>query len=594
MVVEDPRSEYLRRLEARRAEHDRQERRHRTLGNLRLITVAAAAAMLWFRLPGVTLALPAAVFVILLIVHERVLRRLAHAKRAVAFYERCLNRLDGRWRGEGETGERFLDSSHPFAEDLDLFGRGSLFELISTARTRAGEETLARWLMTPAPVSEIRSRQAAIEELRNRIDLREDLALLGEDIRTGVNASALAAWGQQPPVLNHPWARLAAPILVVLLAVTLAGWLWMEWPLLPALLVGSAMVAFSLHFKQRAMQVIHALEQPGHDLSLLAAVLVRLEREEFTTPRLTALRAELETAGSPPSRQIARLSRLVELVDSRDHLLLRFVGPLLLWTTQLAFAVEAWRKRSGPSVERWLATVGEMEALTALAGYAFEHPADPFPEFVDEGPYFEGVELGHPLLPEDRAVRNDLRLDRNLRLLVVSGSNMSGKTTMLRTVGVNLVLAQAGAPVRARQLRLSPLSLGASIRVHDSLEQGLSRFYTEVLRLRQLVEIAAGAPLLFLLDEILHGTNSHDRRIGAAAVLRTLVRRGAIGLVTTHDLALTEIAHDPAVHAANVHFQDEFVEGRIVFDYKMRPGVVTKSNALELMRSVGLDVSEVA
>lgn len=548
--------------------------------------------MLWFRLPGVTLAFPAAVLVILLIVHERALRRLAHTQRAVAFYERCLNRLDGRWRGEGETGDLFVDPSHPFAEDLDLFGRGSLFELISTARTRAGEETLARWLMTPAPVSEIRSRQAAIEELRSRIDLRQDLALLGEDIRTGVNASALAAWGQQPPVLDHPWARLAAPILVVLLAVTLAGWGWMGWPLFPALLVGSAMAAFSLHFKKRVMHVVHALEQPGRDLSLLAAVLVRLEREEFTSPRLTTLRAKLETAGSPPSRQIARLSRLVELVDSRDHLLLRFAGPLVLWTTQLAFAVEAWRKRSGPSVERWLAAVGEMEALTALAGYAFEHPADPFPEFVGEGPYFEGIGLAHPLLPEDRAVRNDLRLDRNLRLLIVSGSNMSGKTTMLRTVGVNLVLSQAGAPVRARQLRLSPLSLGASIRVHDSLEHGLSRFYTEVLRLRQLVEIAAGAPLLFLLDEILHGTNSHDRRIGAAAVLRTLVQRGAIGLVTTHDLALTEIADDPVVHAANVHFQDEFVEGRIVFDYKMRPGVVTKSNALELMRSVGLDVSE--
>ncbi|HEU4754153.1 MAG TPA: DNA mismatch repair protein MutS, partial [Armatimonadota bacterium] len=226
-----------------------------------------------------------------------------------------------------------------------------------------------------------------------------------------------------------------------------------------------------------------------------------------------------------------------------------------------------------------------------LAAYGFEHPQDPFPELADEGPLFEVEGIAHPLLPAARAVRNDLSLGPELRMLIVSGSNTSGKSTLLRSVGVNTVLALAGAPVRARRLRLSRLSVGASIRVQDSLQGGISRFQAEILRLRRIVELTGGPhPVLFLLDEILHGTNSHDRRIGAAAVLRSLVERGAIGLTTTHDLALTQVAGSPELKAANVHFEDHMEDGRMAFDYHLRPGVVQKSNALELMRAVGLDV----
>jgi DNA mismatch repair ATPase MutS len=241
-------------------------------------------------------------------------------------------------------------------------------------------------------------------------------------------------------------------------------------------------------------------------------------------------------------------------------------------------------------VRRWLAAMGELEALSDLAGYAYEHPDDPFPEVVDEGPRFDGEGLGHPLLPVERSVRNDLRLG-DVRLMIVSGSNMSGKSTLLRTVGVNAVLALAGAPVRATRLRLSPLAVGACMRVQDSLQEGLSHFYAEIKRLRQLVDLGGGPlPLLFLLDEVLHGTNSHDRRIGAAALIRGLVDAGGVGLVTTHDLALAQIAEELGPRAANVHFEDHLEGEKIVFDYRLRPGVVRKSNALALMRAVGLQV----
>jgi DNA mismatch repair ATPase MutS len=210
---------------------------------------------------------------------------------------------------------------------------------------------------------------------------------------------------------------------------------------------------------------------------------------------------------------------------------------------------------------------------------------------VAEEPCFVGEGLGHPLIPEARCVRNDVRLGETLRVLIVSGSNMSGKSTLLRTVGINAVLALAGAPVRARQLRLSSLAIGATLRIQDSLQAGSSRFYAEITRLRLLTDLARGPlPLLFLLDEILQGTNSHDRRIGAEAIIRSLIDCGALGLVTTHDLALAHIAEALAPRATNVHFADHLEDGKLVFDYRMRPGVVRKSNALELMRSVGLEV----
>ncbi len=337
--------------------------------------------------------------------------------------------------------------------------------------------------------------------------------------------------------------------------------------------------------------VIQEAEAACRDLGVLSGLLQRLEREEFSAGRLRRLRAALERGGAPASAVIARLDRLVVLVDSGRNQLFAPFAFLLLWDIQLAGRIEEWRRRHGPSVPGWLDAVSELEALSSLAGYAYEHPADPFPELDGHPPCFEGEGLGHPLLDPSRSVPNDVSLGAEARVLLVSGSNMSGKSTLLRTVGVNAVLALAGAPVRARRLRLSPLTLGASIRVHDSLEEGTSRFYAEIKRLESLVRLAGGSPpLLFLLDELLGGTNSHDRRIGAEAIVKGLTDRGAIGLVTTHDLALARIAETMAPRAANVHFEDGIVDGRMTFDYRLKPGVISRSNALELMRSIGLEV----
>ncbi len=593
-----PRSEYESRLAVRRDSLLRAEAGHRRLGTFRLLTALITAGILWLALSQhlslAYLAIPVAIFLALVIAHSRLDRTRQLAKRAVSYYERALDRLNDKWAQAGETGERFRDAAHPYADDLDLFGAASLFQLLNTARTTAGEATLASWLLAPAGRDEILLRQQAVAELRSRLDLREDLAMLGQDFRAAGHPDALAAWGAAPQIHFPGWMRIAAPILAaaalcLLIAMFAAD---LRDPRLRIAFIATAALEglLVLPLRERIAKVVLAVGQPGHDLALLAQVLKRLEAEQFSSPKLNALRARLDVAGQPASQRIGRLERLIELLDSRDNLIMRLVGPLLLWTTQLAMAIEAWRTVSGASIAGWVSAVGEMEALSSLACYAYEHPNDPFPSIAGSNALFDATAMAHPLLPESRSVRNDLRLSHDMRLIVISGSNMSGKSTLLRTTGVNTVLALAGAPVRAASLTISPIQLGASIRINDSLQAGASRFYAEITRLRDILALAGKGPVLFLLDELLNGTNSHDRRIGAEGVVRGLVRLDAIGLVTTHDLALAAIADSIAPDAANKHFEDHLEQGVMTFDYRIRPGVVEKSNALELMRAVGLDV----
>jgi len=286
------------------------------------------------------------------------------------------------------------------------------------------------------------------------------------------------------------------------------------------------------------------------------------------------------------------LARVVYWVDNRENLMAKIAELPFLYTLQVALAAEAWKRRFGSQMRVWIDIAGEMEALISLATYSYEHPADVFPEFVEAGGglLLEAEGLGHPLIAADKCVRNSVRLDARTRLLLVSGSNMSGKSTLLRTVGINTVLAMAGAPIRGARMQLTPLAVGTRIRSGDSLQEGRSNFYTEILHIRRVVELARRGATLFLFDELLEGTNSHDRRIGAEKLLAALLGRGAIGMVTTHDLALTEIGAAIGDVLRNVHFEDFVEEGKMRFDYRLRDGVVTKSNAIELMRVVGLDV----
>ncbi len=549
-------AEYADQLEKLIELQAREQRRERLLGYAKLALAAAtliAAALLARHVEAMIFLLaPVAGFVVLAVMQDKLLGAIAYRRRAIHFYERGLARLNDRWTGNGESGDRFLDASHPYARDLDLFGSASLFQYLSTARTRSGEETLARWLLAAAPLDEIVARQTAIRELESRLKFRE------------VWVASIVCW-----------AVWGTPVFALLMSVLNFGY------------------SHKLH--ARLESAAASLEQAAGDLRLLSEALALVERESLSTPKLSGLQAALKRDGMMPSAAIKKLARIVELFESRQSLFARPLDLVTFWSAQLVFRAEGWQREFGPAIRGWVAAVGEIEALTALSGFSYEHPEYVFPEFVRGGALFDAKGMAHPLLPTGKAVDNDVCLGDEMQLIILSGPNMAGKSTFIRSIGVNAVLAQCGAPVRARQLRLSPLTVAASICVLDSLSGGMSKFYAEIHRIKLIEDLTRGpAPVLFLMDELLSGTNSHDRLVGTQFILRTLLERHAIGIVSTHDLALTQIPERLGGRASNYHFEDRLEGNALVFDYKVKPGIVQTSNALKLMQSIGLGVPDIA
>jgi MutS domain V/MutS domain III len=592
-----PSEEYKQRLQARELGVARFDRIDKRVAGARLLVVVAALVAGWWSFERGAfsawwLLVALGGFVAIAIYQAGVQRRRLCAMRAVEFYRRGLARIEDRWVGigaAGSQGERFDTDESLYATDLDLFGRGSLFELLSQARTRMGENMLAGWLLAPANVEAICDRHEAVGELRGRLDLREDMAVLGEDVKSAVHAEALVGWAESANLLERGWVRWVALALAVMAVGTAVLWgvTGEKAPFFGVVLVEGIV---ALRLRGRVQAVLHGAEHALEDLRLLSALLGRLEGERFETARLKAVGAAMGSHGVAGSKAIGRLGTIVEYIYSLDNPILRLLDIPLMYSVQCAFAAEGWRKAHGGAVRAWLDGVGEMEALLSIAAYSYERPGDSFPELIAGAPCFEAEGIGHPLLPVGSCVRNDVRVGGERSVLLISGSNMSGKSTLMRAVGLNTILAMAGAPVRARRLRLTPLQVGASILINDSLQEGSSRFYAEITRLRHICDLAEGGlPVLFLLDELLQGTNSKDRMAGAEGVVQELLARGAIGLISTHDLALTGIG-GAAGKLYNVHLQDEIADGKMKFDYTLRDGVVTKSNGIELMRLIGLDV----
>jgi hypothetical protein len=507
-----------------------------------------------------------------------------------AYYEAGVARIDGDWIGTGRGGEDFAPHDHPYAADLDLFGTGSLFERLCRAQTRHGERTLAEWLLAPANPETVRARQEAAAELRDHLDLREDLVLLGRDVRAGVHVETLNRWADAPSPIRGHWPWIAAVILAAAgaLAVLLWWWAGIRPVFMGVLLVDIVFFGLTAGMMKKVAELVDA---PARELEVLSGLLARFETAHFNSPLLTGWQDALRKDGLTASARMRQLERSARMLEQMANQLFIPVAIMTHWGVFWSYAIERWRAENAHDVPKWLEALGALEAISSLAAYHFECPDDPFPQLVEGPPRFEAETMGHPLFHTANFVRNHVALNSDTRLLLVSGSNMSGKSTLLRCIGANAVLAQAGGPVRCARLVMTPLAVGATLRVVDSLQEGASRFYAEIQRLKLLQDMAKGeTPLLFLLDEILHGTNSHDRVQGASALLHAYVRAGAIGLCTTHDLAISEVVNDTALHARNVHFEDHFEAGKLAFDYTMREGIVTKSNAQALMRQVGLEI----
>lgn len=552
--------------------------------------------MAWFRLllilivlagawayPGWWLILPVLLFVALMRYHAALTTAREKARRAADFYGEGLLRLRGEWAGRGVTSD-FVDPRHAYARDLDLFGKGSVYDWLCRARTRVGQQRLADWLAQPASPEEVNGRQQAARELQSRLHLREDLSAL-QGNRQPLRGGSAREWAQQPLQLRSGWLRLLGAALGVLGWLALAYWIARYDPL-PLGVVLIVQQVFLRLAGRPTCEVLGRTEAVRGECLALSAYLRRLELETAECELLIQL---WEPLRQRPSQALSRLESVMDTLESRRNPLLAPFFVLSLASFQLAHEVENWRARHAHDLPKWLESLAQIEALLCFASLAWENPDYAWACIGPTGSGLRARQLGHPLLGAE-CICNDLDLT-SVRLWIVSGSNMSGKSSLLRALGCNVVLAMAGAPVRAQEMHLEPMRIAASIQLGDSLMAGVSRFYAEILRLRQVLEEASGpVRVLYLLDEILGGTNSQDRLVGARAVIRRLFEMGGLGLVTTHDLALTELAAELGPAAANVHFEDQLSEGVMSFDYQLRSGVIARSNALELMRAVGLQV----
>ena len=544
-----------------------------------------------------------AAFLVLVFIHARLIDEQDLAERWVDVNRAALARANHDFAALGDLGEGLSPNGHMYAGDLDLFGRASLFQRLSVAHTRFGRERLAEILLEPASLEQARLRQHAVRKLASDLELCQGfeahaLGVAGQKpgqggrVRNAVNPAPLLAWAESTPSLvNDALSRFGAIVFPPLTLAALIGYFGFGtpgWPALVGLVVQALLLVRAARETGIAFGAVSATEGAFLRYGALLEILEGLRHDD---PLLNELKARLESGSGMPSRAMHQFKRIVGWFDLRHNGLLHpIVNLILLWDIHCTLALERWQLRAGKQLRVWFEVIGWFEALSSLAAFARDEPEAVYPE-LDEGPAkFEAEALGHPLIAPGRRVPNDVSLAAPGTALLVTGSNMSGKSTLLRAMGLATVLALAGAPVPARRLRVSRLVPATSIRVADSLEAGVSHFYAEIGKLKRVVDAAQVSPVLFLLDEVLHGTNSRERQIGARWVLARLLELGSLGAVSTHDQELCRLPDTLMSSVRLVHLRESVQDGSMTFDYKVYPGPVSSGNALRLMRNVGLDV----
>lgn len=600
----EPKELYTRNRLARAKELAAEESKFRLVGTARLLLVLgglggmltivfAHAASSWWNLVGACVA----AFVALLVVHGRVDRKRLRARAGLSYFDRGLARLGGDHSGSREGGA-FAKDDHPFAADLDVFGRASLFQRTSVAATRFGEEALASWLSAPAEsAAVVTERQQAARELAKHPELREQLAVLGATLGESHDPAPMLAWIEDASGALPAWSWRVLGVVVptVVLGAMIIG-RGRGWPTSFALGPYGLSVLLGLGMRGRTSPVVAAVTSRESSLAAYGELFALVEHAKLESPLLARIQARVKASKEGTGAATAEMRKLGAIVGFADGLsnevFRLLVAPMFFFEPLIVLALDGWRRRNAKSVRQWLLALGELEALASFATMAFEDATLSWPD-VGDAIRFEATALGHPLINRSKRVANDVSLPGPSTALVITGSNMSGKSTLMRAMGANVVLALAGAPVCATKMQVGMLRVATSMRVADSLAESTSRFYAELKKLKLVVEMAKkGEGVFFLLDEILHGTNSRERLIGARALVRDLLAKGALGAVSTHDLGLSDLESELPGKARNVHFEEQ-VEGDVMtFDYKLRDGVVKSSNALRLMKIVGLDIGE--
>ena len=535
------------------------------------------------------------VFLVVRAFQSRVIAKRDAALTRRDIHDRHVTRMTGRFR-ELASPMATIPPGHPYASDLDIVGDGSLLQRIDTTHTSAGAKTLTRWLASPAERDDILARQIAITELAPNVELRQELeAAVLDTGRDRLDAGPFVERMERKGVLEErPWLRIVAPLLpLTMLALWGTGymglipsWVWLI-PLALQILVVRAT-------EKGAREIYEAMGSKKGFVDAYSRLFRTVEGAKVEAPALVALQDQLKIEGAPPSQQMKRLDRWVSWFELRETgIVWIVVNPLLLWDLNCLFGIERWIREVGRKCDAWFEVLGAMEALASLSVLLHQDLFARLPEIVAEDQPFVAEQIAHPLLLADARVSNDVELRGPGSCLIVTGSNMAGKSTLLRAVGVNIALALAGGPVIARSMQVPRVRLRASMRIADSLQSGASYFQAELGRLRLVVSGAEKRPpIFFLLDELLRGTNAKARHLGARAVVKHLLERGAMGFVATHDVALSELEDERPDVVANVHFTDVIEDGVMTFDYRLRPGVVKTSNALRLLAQVGIEVED--
>lgn len=536
-------------------------------------------------------------FALAVFVHAKVLTKVEGAKVRRDVHQRHIDRIVGGWQRFAGTGAGLLPSTHAYAWDIDLLGPGSLFQRIDVTHTERGERLFVDWLGAAATREEATARQAAVAELAQAVELRQELeasALLAAEGRK-LEAGRFHELAQRPLLFQRtPWLT---PVIFVLPAITLTLYVLGELALIHAKFWYAPVVVQLVVLRVFSQRVRHTLDLAAARQGVVEAfeqMLTVVERARFSAPRLVALQQKLAVDSIPPSQHVKRLRRWTGFAELRRQFLLYIVvNPLTLWDLHVLAGLERWIHDVGRHTDAWFDALAELEALCSLATLAYAEPNATFPELVDSDQPLVLEGLAHPLLPAETRVANDLVTHGPGSAIVITGSNMAGKSTLLRAVGVSLALALAGGPVCARRARVPTTRLRASMRADDSLQSGASYFHAELTKLRRVVENAeAQPPVFFLLDELLRGTNARARHLGARAVLLHLIARHGSGLVATHDALLGQLETEQPGRVQNFHFTDVILDGEMTFDYVLHPGIVRTSNALRLLSLAGIDVPQ--
>lgn len=562
--------------------------------------ICAVVALIYFAnardftaVSGIAVIFPI-LFGILLKIHNKIAYEKAHALFSAKINQQELLRLDRNLKSF-DTGERFMDANHPYLADLDIFGKNSLFQLLNRCTTESSKQLLANWMSQAAPADEIMARQRAVQELSPMIDWRQDFQASGmhyEDKES--NVRTLLEWLSSPTQFaGKPIYRIIVFVFPVIAIAALVGYFWGYCHYIIPLLA----IVLNLAIMRKATPVAADTQEKTYQsiksLKSYQAMIEKIEQQNFESKKLATLKSRFSHDSFSASHKIHQLSRILDWLNARNNAFYFLFNIILLLDIRLLLIAEKWKAQAQADASKWFDAISEIEALTSLAGFAHAHPHYTFPQLSSAPHVYQATAIGHPLLKRHARVANDFQLEGKGNIIVLTGSNMSGKSTFLRTLGINAVLAFMGSCACASALTIGRFQVFTSMRTLDSLEESVSSFYAELRRLKQLLDMVNEAtPVFFMLDEILKGTNSHDRHKGAAALIHQLAKQNAFGLVSTHDLELGTLATQ-SDNILNYSFTSTIEKGEINFDYKLRQGICESFNATELMKKMGIEVGAI-